>query len=339
MTSLMTPSRRATRLLRYYPKSWRDRYGDEFVDFMEQSIVDQPHNTRRTSNIILKSFKARLGELGLLGSTMESATAPKAALSTSTVLAAVFTVFALFYWSCAMVAWNSNPHVATTLAVSIGTAAITVSTMLLSLTLLLLSVVLIWHALRSALSKHDKRVVWPLVLILGSTTVIVNSMHQYLRFTIARGGIEWTHVGVALKQVAGATQWVTQRTIWGPSWTGWHIFTAQGLLNVGTPVAVLVLALSMAKLIRLSEVSAFATRAGRWATTSLALGMLFFLVSFAGWELAGGFNNSWMARFTQMQKSLFVVIAFIALLGLVTSWKARSHHESIEIIKLNRESS
>jgi len=36
---------------------WRQRYGDEFVDLMEQSIADRPHNAKRTSNIIVKSFK------------------------------------------------------------------------------------------------------------------------------------------------------------------------------------------------------------------------------------------------------------------------------------------
>jgi cell division protein FtsL len=65
--------------------------------------------------------------------------------------------------------------------------------------------------------------------------------------------------------------------------------------------------------------------------------MILFLVSFAGWELAGGFNNSWMARFTQMEKSLFFVIAVIALLGLVTSLKVRNHHDPIEIVNLSNE--
>jgi hypothetical protein len=78
-----------------------------------------------------------------------------------------------------------------------------------------------------------------------------------------------------------------------------------------------------------------ANRVGRWATKLLSLGMILFLLSFAGWEFAGGFNTSWMAPFTQMEKSLFFVIAFIALLGLLTSSKARNHHNSIEIVMSN----
>jgi hypothetical protein len=73
------------------------------------------------------------------------------------VLATVFTVFALFYWSCAMVSWNSNPRVATSLSVSMWTGAITVSTMILALTLLLIGAILIYHALQFTFSKRDKK--------------------------------------------------------------------------------------------------------------------------------------------------------------------------------------
>jgi hypothetical protein len=327
----MAPARRAERLLKFYPQVWRDRYGAEFADFIEQSIADAPHNTKRTTNIIYKSMKARLGEVGIAGPSLDSANSSRTALSTSTVLATVFTVFALFYWSCAMVSWNSNPRIATSLSVSMWTGAITVSTMILALTLLLIGAILIYHALKFTFSKRDKKFAWPLIIVLGSTVLILNAVHQFTRFTIARGGIQWSQFGVALKQVAGATQWVTQSVIWGPSWTGGSTFS-QGLLHISTTVAVAVLALSVAKLIRLSEFSLAASRVVRWATKLLSLGMILFLLSFAGWEVAGGYNNSLMAPFTQMEKSLFFVIAFIALLGLLTSLKVRNHHNSIEIV-------
>jgi len=38
-----------------------------------------------------------------------------------------------------------------------------------------------------------------------------------------------------------------------------------------------------------------------------------------------------------MEKSLFFVIAVIALLGLVTSLKVRNHHDPIEIVNLSNE--
>lgn len=331
MKSIMTPTRRAERLSKLYPSIWRERYGAEFVDFMEQSIADTPHDSKRTVNILTKSARVRLGELGLVGPTLGAENASRTALGTSTVLATFFTVFALFYWSSAMVSWNSNPHVATSISLSMWTGAVTVSTMILALTLFLVGFAAIVHALKRSLAKRDKSFAWPLVIVLVSTAVIVNAIHQFTRFTIQRGGIQWTQLGVGLKQVAGATQWVTQSIIWGPSWTGGSSFSA-GLLHISTTVAVFALAFGVAGLIRRSDFTMTASRVGRSAVKVLALGQVLFLVSFAGWELAGGFDGSWMSPFTQMEKSLFIVVAFIALLSLVTSVKIRNHRAVIEVV-------
>jgi hypothetical protein len=136
MMSVRGASARARRLLKLYPAAWRERYGSEFVDFIEQSIADDPRNVKRTANIFYKSAKVRLSDLGIVGPDLDESRASKSALGTATFLASIFAVFALFYWSCAMISWNSNPRVATGVAVSIWMGAITVSTILLSFTLL-----------------------------------------------------------------------------------------------------------------------------------------------------------------------------------------------------------
>ena len=288
MRILLDPAKRARRLLKLYPETWRERYGDEFVDFMEQSISDEPHNLVRTSNIIYKGVKVRLADLGVAGPTGSDSRAPKVALGTTTFLASIFSVFALFYWACAMVSWNSNPRVATSVAVSIWMGAITISTILLCLTLLTIGLTLIVRAGKVALRERDRHLLALLALVSVSVAVIVNSTYQYTRWTIARGGIQWTGAGAVLKQVAGNTQWVTQSTIWGPSWTGWHFWSSDGPLHYGTPLAVFVLAISVAKVARRLDYSANANRAARVATKLLSFAMVSFLLGFAGWTLAGG---------------------------------------------------
>jgi hypothetical protein len=328
-------AQRARRLLTLYPPIWRERYGDEFVDFMEQSMADDRHNAKRTANIIYKSAKVRLGDLGIIGPTLDEASAPKVALSTTTFLASVFAVFALFYWSCAMVSWNSNPTVATPFAESIWMGAITVSTILLTLTLLAIGLTLIVRAWRKAVLGHERRLFRLLFMVFGSAAVIVNSMYQYTRWTIARGGIDWSRPGLALKQIAGNTQWITQSTIWGPSWTGWHFFSNNGPLHYGTPIAVFVLAFSIAKLARRLDFSLSANRTARIATKLLSLAMISFLLSFAGWTLAGGFDRSWEAPFTQMETTLFLLIVLIAVLTLVTTLKNRTLRNAIEVVDVS----
>ncbi len=333
MMSFASPAQRARRLLTLYPQIWRERYGDEFVDFMEQSMADDTHNAKRTVNIVYKSAKVRLCDLGIIGPTLDETSAPKVALSTTTVLASVFAVFALFYWSCAMVSWNSNPTVATSFAVSIWMGAITVSTMLLTFTLFAIGLTLIVRALKRAVVEREQRLFWLLFVVLGSAAAIVNSIYQYTRWTIARGGIQWTGAGAVLKQIAGNAQWVTQSTIWGPSWTGWHFFSNNGPLHYGTPIAVLALAFSIAKLARRLDVSRSTNHFARIATKLLSLSMIAFLVSFAGWTLAGGFHRSWGAPFTQMETSLFLLIVLIAVLTIVATLRNRTFRNVIEVVQ------
>jgi hypothetical protein len=332
MKFLPDPAQRARRLLKLYPQAWRERYGDEFVDFMEQSITDDPHNAMRMANIIYKGVKVRLGDLGVVGPTFDDSRTPKVALGTATFLASIFAVFALFYWACAMVSWNSDPRVATSVAESIWMGAITVSTILLCLTLLTIGLTLIVRAGRMAVRERDRRLFILLTLILVSVATIINSTYQYTRWTIARGGIQWTGAGAILKQIAGNTQWVTQSTIWGPSWTGWHFWSNDGPLHYGTPLAVFVLAISVAKLARRVDYSDNANRAARFATKLLSFAMVTFLLGFAGWTLAGGFTESWEAPFTQMETSLFLVIIFIAVVTFVTAFKNRTSRNAIKVI-------
>jgi hypothetical protein len=326
-------SARARRLLKFYPSTWRERYGNEFIDFMEQSIADTPHNAKRTANIIYKGAKVRVADLGIVGPTLDEARVPNVALGTTTFLASVFAVFALFYWSTAMISWNSNPTAVTSFGVTIWMGAITVSAMVLTLTLLTIGLTLLVRAWRKAFLEHNRPLFMLLFVVIASAAAIVNSCFQYTRWVIARGGIDWAKPGIAVKQIAGSTQWITQSTIWGPSWTGWHFFSSDGPLHYGTPIAVIVLALSTAKVARRLDFSANANRAARTATKFLSLSMAAFLLSFAGWTLAGGFNRSWVAPFTQMDTSLFWLITFIAILSLVILFKNRTLRNAITVVK------
>ena len=54
MSDITATTRHARRLLRWYPAAWRERYGDEFVDLMEQEVTDNPKSPGRTLNIAYK---------------------------------------------------------------------------------------------------------------------------------------------------------------------------------------------------------------------------------------------------------------------------------------------
>jgi hypothetical protein len=51
--------RRARRLLRWYPKSWRLRYGEEFTQLLIDDIDDRPHSWHRTLDVARSGLAAR----------------------------------------------------------------------------------------------------------------------------------------------------------------------------------------------------------------------------------------------------------------------------------------
>lgn len=86
--------RRARRLLRWYPRRWRARYGDEFAQLLIDDISDRPHSWRRTLDVAQSGLAVRLARpssrsilataLGLLGvSAFLLAYRPWASMSTA----------------------------------------------------------------------------------------------------------------------------------------------------------------------------------------------------------------------------------------------------------------
>jgi hypothetical protein len=164
VSTLPKATRRAQRLLRAYPLTWRQRYGSEFVDLIEQEIADTPHRAKRTANIFYKGSLARLGEAGIVGPTLNPLGLPRVALGRPTLLASVFTVFALYFWSFAMLAWNSAYRWPASTAVSVWTGAITVCFIALVVLVAIVSLSFLWHALGRAVAGRVKRVLVPLLM-------------------------------------------------------------------------------------------------------------------------------------------------------------------------------
>jgi len=53
-------TRRAQGYLRWYPRAWRERYGEEFVAHLEAELLERPVSLARTADIVAHGFLARL---------------------------------------------------------------------------------------------------------------------------------------------------------------------------------------------------------------------------------------------------------------------------------------
>lgn len=68
-----TPAERAARLLRWYPRAWRERYGEEFTELLIADIAERPRSAVRALDVARGGIVARLGEAGLAGLPLASA--------------------------------------------------------------------------------------------------------------------------------------------------------------------------------------------------------------------------------------------------------------------------
>jgi hypothetical protein len=60
MTNREQAERRARRLLRWYPKAWRDRYGEEFTELLIDDIGERPRSWSRTLDVARRGMSARV---------------------------------------------------------------------------------------------------------------------------------------------------------------------------------------------------------------------------------------------------------------------------------------
>jgi hypothetical protein len=108
---------RAARLVRWYPRQWRERYGDEFTELLVSDIAERPDSLARALDVARGGLLARLAGAGLAGfapagrpgdaGTLSMARARHAAASLGTLGAAsaVFLVVGAAQWSQLVIGW------------------------------------------------------------------------------------------------------------------------------------------------------------------------------------------------------------------------------------------
>jgi hypothetical protein len=91
--------RRAEWLLRWYPRDWRARYGEEFLELLVAEIGEQPGNLGRTVDVAFSGLMARLAGLGLRGNTVDQSDRSRRCLATAGGALVVLLTFAVSMWS------------------------------------------------------------------------------------------------------------------------------------------------------------------------------------------------------------------------------------------------
>jgi hypothetical protein len=318
----LNDSRRARRLLRWYPVRWRERYGEEFVDHLDQEFSDRHVDVKRSINVAYKGIVARVDDLGLSNNAVSLGGQPRSALATSFALMALMAVLALNFWSWAMILWSARTY--HPIPVDATTGILTVTTGLLLMVLGVMVMIVVVCAVRQILRGRGRRIVTPFVIAVGSGGFLYYSV-RWLPNMLARyshmfqGGYRWTHPGPAAYGLAFIAHQVTQPwlSMWNPGISGEP--TSQAVMNDIAPLAVLVFVVAMAFLFRRVELPRISERLGPPTIVLLAALSSVFLVALVAWFIFGG---PLYATFGETGN--IAGVAYLALLAIVAVLVARS---------------
>ena len=191
---------RARRLLRWYPKEWRTRYGDEFVELLLSDIQERPSSLRRTLDIARHGMMARSAAAGLGGQPLDHEDAERRSLIAVGGALSIFIVFALAMWSQLTIGWQwSSPNtVSTSWAMFVMSAAIVV----FALMCLAAAAPVLWSVGRRLVRGRVTDLWAPLLLTIGGIAVLVVGTHHFANGWPGTGGHPWSRQGIVPGGVA-----------------------------------------------------------------------------------------------------------------------------------------
>lgn len=265
---------RAARLLRWYPKAWRSRYGEEFTELLISDIGERPRSRSRTADVIRGGMVARLADAGLCGCAPEAAAQVRASLASLACCAAIFLGFGGAMWSQLTIGWQwSEPDTVGTIATLVMSGAMLVFAVLA----LLAALPVAWSVASSVARGRRRRLLGPSVLFLAGLAVVVVGGRHFGNGWPGTGGHPWARQGLVPGGVA-AFSWASTLSV-SSFWAhpaALAAFPATELAwMVLSPLAVACVVVGAATAVRRTELSpgvlGFETRLGIAACVTMAV--------------------------------------------------------------------
>lgn len=207
----MSPGRRARRLVRWYPRCWRARYGEEFVQLLIDDIAERPRSLHRTADVMRSGLAARLRAGGLAGDEVVGARQIRIGLAWMGAACAAFLAFGVAEWAQITVGWQwtAPGDRATTAAMLLMSAAALAFVALGVLAVLPLA----WAMMRALRGGGARRIAGPVLFTAGAVAVVVWGSVHFGHHWPGTGGHAWSHRGLVPGGVArfcwAATLWVS----------------------------------------------------------------------------------------------------------------------------------
>ncbi len=281
-------ARRAARLLRWYPRDWRSRYGDEFAELLIADLAERPHSWRRHADVAFSGMVARLIPTGLTGHAIDPADQVRASLASLGCLLGVFLSLGVALWSQLTIGWQwskpDSPAIVVAMVLMSGAAAL-----LCGLAVLAAAPIAGTVIRRFARRQPDGLIRPVLFFVAGSAVLVIGGCH-FGNGWPGTGGHPWAHQGLVPGGVAAFT-WAA--TLWVSSyWAhpgGLALFPAAELAWMAvSPVAIAFLLTGATTTIRRAGLSSRTLRYEAYVARAAAFAMFAFLLGAGTWVASGG---------------------------------------------------
>ena len=313
-------SRRVRRLLRWYPRSWRARYGEEFAELLRAELSEQPQAWRRTANVARCGIAARLASAGLAGHYTERAAGARACLGTLTCSVAVFLTFGTTMWAQLAVGWQWAPPAAPATAVAM--LVMSASLVFVAVLALLAAVRAVWTAALACHRGRAENLRRPALLIGAGVLILVLGGRHFGNGWPGTGGHWWPHQGLAPGGLA-AFGWASTLSVtsyWAHPVALASFPPAELAWMVISPAAMLSLATGAVQLVRRLELPSPLLRFEAWVGRAATAGMTAFLGGALCWVAQGGPAPHGLFRAGSIDAAGLAVMA----VALATGWQAIS---------------
>ncbi len=280
--AMAAAERQAARLLRWYPRSWRGRYGAEFAELLLADLAEQPRNWRRTADVAGHGLLARLAVAGLTA----RAQPPAAQVAALGAALAAFGTLCVAMLAQLATSWQwvspASPSVAdATLLMTVAAAGVAIAGLLAGVP----AVRCVLHAV----GQRDARVVRPAGLALACATALVAGARQVQNSWPGTGGTGAEHHLIPGGLAAfGWSSTLSVSSFWAHPVLLSRFPAAELAWMATSPVLGIILITAAATAVRRLALPGRAVRYLAWLARAACLSAAVFLVGAAIWVVGQG---------------------------------------------------
>jgi hypothetical protein len=278
---------RAGRLLRWYPRGWRARYGEEFTELLVAELVERPRSFRRSADLARSGLTARLAAAGLAGQPLEADASGRRSLATLTAALSVFSVVALALWAQLTIGWQWAPP--TTRATSLAMVVMSVSILVIGALSVVAVTPVAWLALRS-LPGRWRHILGPIGLVVAGLVVLAVGTHHFANGWPGTRGHPWADQGIVPGGVA-ASAWASTLFVtsyWLHPAALVHFPGGEIAWMIVSPLATVSLIVGATRIVRRLDLPKNVVRYERRLGLVAAVTTAIFLTGAALWVVDGG---------------------------------------------------